>query len=93
MQVEVAVARAMEPFINQLLALGKDVRKLKSEASEDEESSSESSEEEPLSARKPQRLLPHPLRVVRRVTRKPSRCPIPSRWIYHKSMTTSFNVK
>ena len=32
--------------MNQLLALGKDVRKLKGEASEDEESSSESSEEE-----------------------------------------------
>ena len=33
--------------MNQLLALGKDVRKLKGEVSEDEESSSESSEEEP----------------------------------------------
>ena len=33
--------------MHQLLALGKDVRKLKGEASSDEESSSESSEEEP----------------------------------------------
>ena len=33
--------------MNQLLALGKDVRKLKGEASDDEESSSESSKEEP----------------------------------------------
>ena len=33
--------------MNQLLALGKDVRKLKGEASDDEESSSESSEKEP----------------------------------------------
>ena len=33
--------------MNQLLALGKDVRKLKGEASDDKESLSESSEEEP----------------------------------------------
>ena len=37
----------MQPFMDQLVALGKDVRKLKGEASEDEESSSESSDEEP----------------------------------------------
>ena len=47
LQVKEAVARAMEPFMNQLFALGKDVRKLKGEASDDEESSSESSKEEP----------------------------------------------
>ena len=29
----------MQPFVDQLVALGKDVRKLKGEASEDEESS------------------------------------------------------
>ena len=37
----------MQPFMDQLLTLGKDVRKLKGEASEDEKSSSESSDEEP----------------------------------------------
>ena len=47
LQVEDAVARAMEPFMNQLLALGKEVRNLKGEASADEDSSSESSDEEP----------------------------------------------
>ena len=46
--------------MNQLLALGKDVRKLKGEASDDEESSSESSEEEPPKRQKTSTPAPTP---------------------------------
>ena len=45
--MEEAVARAMQPFMDQLLALGKDLRKLKKDVSAEEESLSESSEDEP----------------------------------------------
>ena len=58
--------------MNQLFALGKDVRKLKGEASDDEESSSESSEEEPPKRQKTSKPAPTS-------RRKPSRCPIPFR--------------
>ena len=46
--------------MNQLFALGKDVRKLKGEASDDEESSSESSDEEPPKRQKTSTPAPTP---------------------------------
>ena len=46
-QVEDAVARAMQPFVDQLVSLAKDVRHLKGEESEEDEVSMESSEDEP----------------------------------------------
>ena len=47
MQIEDAVARAMQPFVDQLVSLSKDVRQLKGEESEEDEVSMESSEDEP----------------------------------------------
>ena len=46
-QVEDAVARAMQPFVDQLVSLSKEVRQLKGEDSEVEEVSPESFEDEP----------------------------------------------
>ena len=46
-QVEDAVARAMQPFVDQLVSLSKDVRHLKGEESEEDDVSMESSEDEP----------------------------------------------
>ena len=46
-QVEDAVARAMQPFVDQLVSLSKEVRHLKGEESEEDEVSMESSEDEP----------------------------------------------
>ena len=46
-QIEDAVARAMQPFVDQLVTLSKDVRQLKGDESEENEVSMESSEDEP----------------------------------------------
>ena len=46
-QVEDAIARAMQPFAEQLVSLSKEVRQLKDENSEEYEVSLESSEDEP----------------------------------------------
>ena len=46
-QVEDAVARAMQPFVDQLVSLSKNVQKLKGEESDEQEVSFESSKNEP----------------------------------------------
>ena len=60
-QIEDAVARAMQPFVDQFVSKGKDVRQLKGEELEEDEVSLESSEDEPCQKKaRPNTSTPKP---------------------------------